>query len=64
MAKKDMTCSWGTCPMCKSLKLIVLGVLILLNAYMAWFSWAVFVGGIITLAGLLKLIWPTCPHCK
>jgi len=63
--KSSITCDiFGVCHKCLGMKKLILGVLILLNAYLAWVNWAVFVGGIIALAGLLKMLWPNCPHCK
>ncbi len=62
MAKN--VCNIGCCPACLNSSILLLGVLILLNAYYAWFTWAVFVGGIIAIKGLVGLIMPTCPHCK
>ena len=67
MAKEgmSMTCSiYGSCHKCLGLKIFILGILILLNAYMAWFSWAVFIGGVIALKGLIHMLMPNCPHCK
>ena len=65
MAKDDMSCSiFGVCHRCRALKVLILGILILLNAYLAVVNWAVFVGGIIAIAGIVKLIWTHCSHCK
>ena len=44
----------------KGLVMLVVGILILLNAIYGWFSWGVFVGGIIALLGLLRLVHPKC----
>ena len=43
---------------CMGMKIVILGVLIILNAYYKWFDWAVFTGGILVIAGLIKLIMP------
>jgi len=67
MKAKEEACTCGchgVCPSCMGLKMFVLGVLILLNVYYVWFSWPVFIGGVIALAGLLKVLIPTCMHCK
>lgn len=47
-------------PRCMGSMLLVLGVLIILNSVYAWFNWAIFVGGILALKGLLKLTFPVC----
>jgi len=61
MAKKKMVCGPGMhSPHCVAVKLIILGVLIVLNAVYGWFGWGVFVGGIIGIKGLLMLAHPCC----
>ena len=42
----------------KSLMLIVLGILVLANAYLSVVSWAVFIGVIAIVAGLIKMMMP------
>ena len=64
MAKEKAVCEGGICLKCKGAKLLVVGILVLLNTYYGWMSWAYFVGWILVLVGVLKLICPTCPHCK
>jgi len=72
MAKKEESanvcgpCGCGNiCSKCRGVKLLVLGVLVVLNAIYGWFGWGIFVGGIIGLKGLLKLAKPDgCGHCK
>jgi uncharacterized membrane protein HdeD (DUF308 family) len=60
MAKQEMVhCH----PQCMGTKAFVLGVLILLNATYAFVSWAVFVGGALTLMGLIHMMMPAC-KCK
>lgn len=54
----------GCAPRCKGAKLLILGALIVLNAVYGWFSWGIFVGGIIAIKGLIKLIFGCCPACK
>ncbi|MDO8623341.1 MAG: hypothetical protein Q7R52_03770 [archaeon] len=39
-------------------KMLVLGLLILANAYLIVVDWSVFIGIIVALAGLFKLIMP------
>jgi hypothetical protein len=51
-------------PRCMGAKVLILGVLILLNAIYGWLSWGVFVGGIIAIIGLVHLIFGCCPACK
>ena len=40
----------------KSIVMFVIGILITLNALYGWFSWGVFVGGIIALLGLIGIV--------
>ena len=42
----------------KSIVMLIVGILIILNATYGWFTWGVFVGGVIALIGLLGLICP------
>ena len=44
-------------------KMLVLGALILANTYWNVVSWANFIGGILVIAGLVKLVKP-CNCCK
>ena len=64
MGVKNMGCWDGVCPKCHAGKKLILGVLVLLNAWFNVVSWAVFIGVILVLMGLLKWIKPTCPHCQ
>ncbi len=43
----------------KGVGMLVLGLLILANVYWELFSWAAFIGGLLALAGFLKLVMPT-----
>ncbi len=45
-------------------KMIALGALVIANAYWGILNWSWFIGGILVLAGLSKLIMPSCRHCK
>ena len=62
--KEEVHCKMGSCPKCFGGMMLVLGILVLLNAAYDWMSWAFFVGGILALMGLSKIIMPHCPHCK
>ena len=42
----------------KSFGMVVLGLLVLANAYWPFMSWAGFIGGVLVLAGLWKLAKP------
>ncbi|MBI4439845.1 hypothetical protein HY638_02645 [Candidatus Woesearchaeota archaeon] len=66
MAKgTEMTCGiHGSCFKCMGAKALVLGILVLLNAYLAVVDWAVFVGIILVLGGIMRMAMPVCPHCK
>jgi uncharacterized membrane protein HdeD (DUF308 family) len=45
-------------------KMIVLGLLIIANAYFGIFNWPWFIGGVLVLAGILKLAMPACKRCR
>ena len=45
-------------------KMVILGVLIFANAYWMVMPWSWFIGGVLVLAGLVKLASPGCKHCK
>lgn len=64
MAKEKVCSIHGHCPKCCGMNMLVLGILIILNAYYGWLTWWYFLGGIIALKGLLKMLMPVCPHCK
>jgi len=42
----------------KGVGMLVLGLLILANVYLEFLSWGAFVGGVLALAGFLKLVMP------
>ena len=64
--KNDLskTCMGGSCSRCHSGKLLILGLLILVNVYWLNFDWFKFIGGLLVIGGILKLAMPWCPHCK
>ncbi len=51
----------GCTPQCSAAKKLVLGALIVANAYWAWFNWAMFIGVVLVVAGAVKMIMPKCP---
>jgi len=53
----------GMCMKCHSGMLLVLGALVLVNSVWNVLSWGIFIGGLLILVGLLKLVKPMCPHC-
>lgn len=65
METANLTCGmYGMCHKCMGLKALILGVLILLNVYLVGLDWAVFVGAVIALAGIVKMLMPNCSHCR
>jgi hypothetical protein len=54
--KSVPTCSTSCHMGCYSGMLIVLGILVLLNATYSWFTWGVFIGGIIILKGIILML--------
>jgi uncharacterized membrane protein HdeD (DUF308 family) len=65
MAKKEMTDAehWSMHKNWKGCKMLVLGALVLINVYWPMVSWSKFIGGVLILAGLLKLATPYCKGC-
>ncbi len=63
-----MECYGGVCHRCHGVKKLVMGALLLLNAFVwpRWMGvdgWVSFVAVLMVIAGFLKLVWPTCMHC-
>ena len=64
-----MNCSDGVCGKCHGVKKIVLGALLLLNAFV-WPQWTDLTGWIswfavlMIVVGLLKSFKPSCGHCE
>jgi len=59
------TCMGGYCGSCHGAKGLVVGLLVLANAYWNFVAdWWVFFGGLLVVGGLLKLAMPSCSHCK
>ena len=61
--KNGMMCHHGMCGKCHAGKLLVLGVLVILNSMWSFLDWGLFIGALLVLGGLLKLVKPMCPHC-
>ena len=64
MKMDNKMCMMGGCMRCRSGMKIILGLLVLANAYWNFTNWAYFIGGILVIAGILKMIKPCCPHCE
>ena len=64
--KKEMnnSCSIGTCTRCHGSVLLVIGVLLLVNAYWPFLADWTLVGWILAILGLAKIARPTCGHCE
>ncbi len=62
--ESGMCCTGGGCYKCMSGKWVLVGVLVLLNTRYPVVSWSVFIGVLLVLKGLLKVVMPHCPHCK
>jgi len=60
----DKTCTMGMCSKCWGLMKLVLGLLILGNVYYLKWDWFTFIGSLLVLMGLVKMVKPACPHCK
>lgn len=64
-----MNCMHGTCMKCHGIKKLVVGALLLLNAFVwpKWLGvdgWVSFVALLMLIGGVLMLVKPTCPHCS
>ncbi len=53
---KEMMGDWGMHKMMMGWKILILGALILINVYWPFMDWAQFVGWVLVLAGVVKLI--------
>ena len=67
MAKKikadnQMQEHWQMHKKCMAWKMLVLGLLVLANSAWSIVSWASFIGGLLAIAGLCKLVMPC--KCK
>ena len=51
----------GCTSQCRSGKKLVLGALVVANAYWMWFNWAMFIGIVLVIVGAVKMIMPKCP---
>ena len=60
MHKEMMNGDMAQCRKMMSGKMLILGVLVLINFYFVGLNWAVFTGAILVLAGLGNLIMPGC----
>lgn len=54
-----MSCG-GVCGKCKGIQCVVLGILIVANAWQGYLDWAMFIGIIILVSGLARWFKPTC----
>ena len=59
----DQTCYDGICGKCHAAKFIVVGLIVLANQYWLKWEWAVLIGLLLILKGLMKLAMPACSHC-
>lgn len=58
-----MTCSGGYCHTCWGIMKLVVGGLFVANHFMAFTDYWLLIGVLLMLAGIMKLVKPTCPHC-
>lgn len=59
-----MDCECGMCGKCHGVKKLVLGLLVLAWALLLpMLDWRLVLGGLLVLAGVLKLVKPMCGHC-
>ena len=58
-----MGCMMGACYRCWGAMKVVAGLLVLANFYLLKLDWALFIGGLLVLGGLVKIAMPNCGHC-
>jgi len=61
---KGGMCHHGMCGKCHAGKLLLLGVLVLVNSLWSVLDWGLLIGGLLVVGGVLKLVKPICPHCE
>jgi len=61
---KAMGCKDGACMKCHGAKLLVIGLLVIANQQWLNWNWWLFIGALLALLGLARMMWPHCPHCK
>ena len=54
----------GYCHKCMGIKILLLGVVIILNAVYGWLDWGVFIGAVVAIKGLMMLSMSKCSHKK
>ena len=59
----DGCCCSGICAKCKGVKWLVVGILVLVNEYALMWTWGTFIGALLILDGLVKMVKPSCGHC-
>ena len=60
-----MGCCDGMCTKCHGVKKLVLGLLVLVWALLLpALDWRLVLGGLLVLAGVLKMVKPMCGHCE
>lgn len=60
----DSGCCEGVCAKCHGAKYIVLGLVVIANQYWLNWSWALVIGLLFILKGIMKVAMPTCSHCQ
>lgn len=64
MMKSDKMCMCGgMCSRCKGWKAFIVGLIFLINYFWPFADWWMLVGLLLTLAGLVRIIKPSCGHC-
>jgi len=59
----ESCCCGGVCAKCHGAKWLVAGILVLLNVYALKWEWGLFLGALLILGGLVKMVKPSCGHC-
>jgi len=57
-------CGGGHTSQCSAMQWLILGALIVANAYWGWFTWMMFLGIALIVVGAIKLLMPKCPCTK
>ena len=53
----------GKCSACWSGMVVVVGLIVLANAYWSWLNWGILIGLLLVVKGVLGFTMPNCPHC-
>lgn len=62
--KEECTCEMGHHKKKMGVCAFILGLLVLVNSYWPVISWKLFAGYLLVIAGIVKMLTPSCACCK